>query len=157
WVHEADYYLFPFDPAARRFDPPIVTRARDMAAMPASCTTGEDGYVVGDALSLEPNVELSGTPDGVSTGNGVEVRLIVGPSRLCTDGLAAPLGSRSRESRHPQGSGKNAKKDRGAFSEIRAPSAESTGLVPPHGVSERDADPGAPLVLDFPDGSRRGF
>ncbi|HEV8550021.1 MAG TPA: hypothetical protein VGQ57_13350, partial [Polyangiaceae bacterium] len=158
WVHEADYYLFPFDPAARRFDPPIVTRARDMAAMPASCTTGEDGYVVGDALSLEPNVELLGTPEGVSTGNGIEVRLVVGPSRLCTDALAAPLGARSHESNHPPGSSGNAKKTRrGAFSDIGVPSAEMPGSMPPHGVSERDGDPGTPLVLNLPDGSRRAF
>ena len=153
WVHDADFYLFPFDQAARRFDPPLVTRARDMASMPAACTTGEDGYVVGDALSLEPNVDLQGVSAGTSTGNGIEVRLIVGPSRRCTDAVSAPLGSRSREA-HPMGlpTGR-ARTPAGA----RTPGAKSAEESPPHGVSERDESPGVELVLASPDGSRKGF
>ena len=153
WVHDADFYLFPFDQAARRFEPPIVTRARDMASMPGACTTGEDGYVVGDALSLEPNVDLQGITDGASTGNGIEVRLIVGPSRRCTDAVTAPLGSRSREA-HPAGlSLGRARPGTG----VRTPSAKSAEESPVHGVSERDESPGVELVLAAPDGSRRGF
>ena len=161
WLHELDYYLYPFDPRTRRFDPPIVTRAARLAQMPPSCTTGEDGYVVGDALSLEPNVELGGTTDGAATGNGIEVRLIVGPSRLCVEGISAPLGSRasepSRAASHPRGGSSLRPPERTPSFGARAPSQVPTGETPPHGVSERDGDPGAELVLDAPDGSRRGF
>jgi hypothetical protein len=160
WLHEADYFLYPFDPATRRIDPPFVTRARELAQMPHSCTTGEDGYVVGDALSLEPNVDLQGPSEGASTGNGIEVRLIVGPSRLCAEGLAAPLGSSSeragaREGR--AGAGLRPAPSRAPGWGARLPSRVESGENPPHGVSERDSDPGVELVLDAPDGSRRGF
>jgi hypothetical protein len=160
WLHDADYYLFPFDLSNRRFDAPIVTRASELSAMPASCTTGEDGYVVGDALALEPNVDLN-TP-GVATGNGIEVRLIVSPSRVCMDALAAPLGApddeRARARRKP------AHRDRAPADSaglVRAPSAEprgdETADATVRGGPARDTGPGAPLVLDAPDGSRQGF
>jgi hypothetical protein len=160
WVHDADYYLFPFDLASGRFDAPIVERASELAAMPAACSTGEDGYLVSDALALEPNVDLLGT--NAATGNGVEVRLIVSPSRVCVDALAAPLGARSDEhARTPR----NPAARRGAPVDVpglpRSPSSEPRGDVAPdgtpRGVPARDAGPGAPLVLDAPDGSRRGF
>jgi hypothetical protein len=161
WLHEVDYFLYPFDPRTRRFDPPIVTRARNLAQMPPSCTTGEDGYVVGDALSLEPNVELNGVTDGAATGNGIEVRLIVGPSRLCVEGISAPLGSRAGEGprppSHPRGGSSLRPAERAPSFGPRAPTEVATGESSPHGVSERDGDPGAELVLDAPDGSRRGF
>jgi hypothetical protein len=158
WLHEADYFLYPFDPATRRFDPPFVTRARELAQMPRSCTTGEDGYAVGDALSLEPNVDLQGKSDGATTGNGIEVRLIVGPSQVCVEGLAAPLGSSPGERENPRGgAGLRPPGPRAPGVGARLPSRVPTGEPPPHGVSERDSDPGVELAVDAPDGSRRGF
>ncbi|HTQ07221.1 MAG TPA: hypothetical protein VMI54_25365 [Polyangiaceae bacterium] len=154
WLHDVNYYLFPFDVANRRFDAPIVARASDLASMPPACSTGEDGYVVGDAISLEPNVELVGA--GVSAGNGIEVRLVVSPSHVCVDALAAPLGASAEERRRPRAPVEGAR-SRGAISGVRTPSAEPNGDLPAQGVSTRDAGPGAPLVLDFPDGARRGF
>ncbi len=153
WLHDADYYLYPFDSAAQRFDPPIVARASDLATMPPPCSTGEDGYLVGDALALEPNVDLGGDP--AATGNGVEVRLIVSPSRVCVDALAAPLGSRS-EGRERL-SRALAKERAPVSTGVRTPSSEPRGDTPPGGVSARDAGAGAPLVLAAPDGSRRAF
>jgi hypothetical protein len=160
WLHDVDYYLFPFDLSNQRFDAPIVARASELAAMPASCTTGEDGYVVGDALSLEPNVDLNTT--GVATGNGIEARLLVSPSRVCMDVLAAPLGARPDErerSRRKSGHRDRAPVDGAGL--VRAPSSEprgdDTADDPRRGVPVRDAGPGATLVLDAPDGSRRGF
>lgn len=154
WVHDANYYLFPFDVASRRFDAPIVARASDLAAMPAACSTGEDGYVVGDALALEPNIDLVGT--GLSAGNGSEVRLVVSPSHVCVDALSAPLGAQGEARPRPRMPVDGAP-SRGALSGVRTPSSEPTGEGSSHGVSGREAGPGAPLVLDFPDGSRRGF
>jgi hypothetical protein len=157
WVHDVDYYLFPFDGGQKRFDAPIVARASELASMPASCSTGEDGYVVGDALSLEPNVDL--VDSTVTTGNGVEVRLIVAPSHVCADALSAPLGSRAegrpRVTRVPV---EGAPPTRGVVPGVRTPSAELSGNDGGSlGVSGRDRGPGAPLVLDAPDGSRKGF
>ena len=157
WLHETDYFLYPFDPRARRFDPPFVTRARELAQMPHSCTTGEDGYVVGDALSLEPNVDLQGPSEGISTGNGIEVRLIVGPSRVCVEGLAAPLGSAAERASARGGAGLRSAPRAVPGWGARLPSRVESGESSPHGVSERDSDPGVELVLDAPDGSRRGF
>lgn len=154
WVHDADYYLFPFDVGSRRFDAPIVARASELAAMPAACSTGEDGYVVGDAISLEPNVDLEGA--GVTAGNGIEVRLVVSPSHVCVDGLSAPLGSASEARRRPRVPVEGAP-TRGAIAGVRTPSPEPNGDGTSRAVPGRDAGPGAPLVLDFPDGSRRGF
>jgi len=154
WVHDTNYFLFPFDAANRRFDAPIVARASDLAAMPAACSTGEDGYVVGDAISLEPNVDLAGA--GVSAGNGIEVRLVVSPSHVCVDALSAPLGAQGEAHPRPRMPVEGAPA-RGAISGVRTPSVQSAGDGASHTVSGRDAGPGAPLVLDFPDGSRRGF
>jgi hypothetical protein len=154
WLHDADYYLFPFDPEARRFDAPLVARAGDLAKMPAPCSTGEDGYVVGDALSLEPNVDLGGDP--AATGNGIEVRLVVSPNRLCVDALSAPLGSRS-EGRERLGRALTNERRAPAVSGVRTPSSEPRGDTPPGSVSARDTGPGAPLILAAPDGSRRAF
>jgi hypothetical protein len=158
WLHDADYYLYPFDLSSGRFDAPILEHASDLAAMPASCSPGEDGYVVSDALGLEPNVDLVGS--NVTSGNGVEVRLIVAPSRVCVDALAAPLGGpegeHARLRRGPARTG--SVRDvpglpRTPSSEPRGDGAADAGA---HGIP-RDAGPGAPLVLDAPDGSRRGF
>jgi hypothetical protein len=154
WVHDADYFLFPFDAASRRFDAPIVARASELAAMPAACSTGEDGYVVGDAVSLEPNVELAGA--GVTAGNGIEVRLLVSPSHVCVDALSAPLGAQGESRRRPRMPAAG-EASRGAISGVRTPSVSAGGGGGSHIVPGRDAGPGAPLVLDFPDGSRRGF
>jgi hypothetical protein len=153
WLHDADYYLFPFEPETRRFDAPIVARASDLATMPPPCSTGEDGYVVGDALALEPNVDLG--PDPAATGNGIEVRLIVSPRGACVDGLSAPLGSRS-EGRERLGRALTNER-RPAIRGVRTPSSEPRGDTPLGGVSARDAGPGAPLILAAPDGSRRAF
>jgi hypothetical protein len=160
WLHDADYYLFPFDLSNRRFDAPIVARASDLSAMPASCTTGEDGYVVSDALALEPNVDLNTA--GVATGNGIEARVIVSPSRLCMDALAAPLGAPGDE--RARARRKSAHKDRAPADSagvVRAPTAEPRGDealdASARGVPARDTGPGAPLVLDAPDGSRKAF
>jgi hypothetical protein len=159
WLHDSDYYLFPFDLSRQGFDAPIVERASDLAAMPASCTTGEDGYVVSDALALEPNVDLNTA--GVATGNGIEARLIVSPSRVCMDVIAAPLGA-PREER-ARSTRKSRHKDRAAADTaglVRAPTPVPRGdetADEGRGVPVRDSGPGAPLVLDAPDGSRRGF
>ena len=157
WVHDADYYLFPFDDDAQRFDAPIVTRARDLAAMPTACSTGEDGYVVGDALSLEPNVELLRAGTGVATGNGIEVRLIVSPSRICAESVSAPLGSPADERARFQSAPPEVRAARPGALAVRTPSSALRGDRPPNAVSERDVGAGAPLVLAAPDGSRRGF
>ncbi|HSU40368.1 MAG TPA: hypothetical protein VLJ38_12400, partial [Polyangiaceae bacterium] len=160
WLHDADYYLFPFDLSNRRFDAPIVERASDVSAMPAPCTTGEDGYVVSDALALEPNVDLNSP--SVATGNGIEARVIVSPSRICMDVLAAPLGAPGDE--RARAHRKSAHKDRAAADSaglVRAPSALPRGDdamdVSVRGIPARDAGPGAPLVLDAPDGSRKAY
>jgi hypothetical protein len=160
WLHDVDYYLFPFDLSSRRFDAPIVERASALAAMPAACSTGEDGYVVSDALALEPNVDLGQA--GVATGNGIDVRLIVSPSRVCVDALAAPLGTRSEEKSR---AGRKPSHKEGTPSGLsglaRSPSSEPRGDEmaegSSHGVPAGDAAPSALLVLDAPDGSRKAF
>jgi hypothetical protein len=101
WVHSVHHYLYPFDPNRGALDSPIVVRANDLSRMPEPCNSGEDGYVVGDALSLEPSFDLTGKGGaGFRVGNGAEVRLVVSQSRVCVDGIAAqggPLGSDGKD------------------------------------------------------------
>lgn len=143
WVHSAHHFLYPLDPSKGSVDSPLVVRASALERMPPGCSADEDGYVVGDALSLEPSFEFA---DQSRIGNGVEVRLVVAPNRVCVDGVAAPLAAlpgtldaasvRDRE-RRPSASGP------------KPPPREA-----PAGSTDVRA---APLVLNHPDGRRRGF
>lgn len=167
WVRGPDFYLFPIDPATGRIDAPLVTRARDLATMPVPCAPNEDGYVVPDALSVEPGIRLRGSSEGSESsgvggvggvGNGIEARLVVSPSRVCIDALAAPLGAPLSVSA-------------GTFSffSSRERSERTRPLRSQPGTSPRSTprdepdpgslpgSPGARLVVNAPDGSRRGF
>lgn len=145
WVHATHHYLYPLDPARGRVDAPIVIRASTLSRMPPGCSTSEDGYVVGDALSLEPSFDFF---DHARIGNGSEVRLVVSPNRVCVDGVAAPLAAvaapgedgRARERDPKRSAGPGAKPP----SRTGAPAAV-------------DEAPQASLVVNQPDGRRRGF
>jgi hypothetical protein len=142
WVHSTHHFLYPLDPSGGRVDAPIVVRASALSRMPSGCSASEDGYVVGDALSLEPSFDLSGD---ARVANGSEVRLVVSPNRVCVDGLAAPLatttGSSERVSTRAEGTPRRG----GASSPSRA------------GVAGDAEARAASLVLNHPTGMRRGF
>jgi hypothetical protein len=136
WVHSTHHFLYPFDPTRGRVDSPIVVRANELGRMPAGCGTSEDGYVVGDALSLEPAFDFS---DDSRVGNGGEVRLVVAPDRVCTDGIAVPAAALPAI-------------DRGS---IRDKARSRPGAAPPGNASPNPSL--STLVLNHPDGRRRSF
>lgn len=139
WVHSTHHFLYPLDPSKGRVDSPIVVRASALSRMPPGCGASEDGYVVGDALSLEPSFDFS---DQARVGHGAEVRVVVAPHRVCVDGVAAPVAGL------------------GAPAERRAgePRASASRPKAPREGPPRSADVrAASLVLNHPDGRRRGF
>jgi hypothetical protein len=99
WVRAGNYYLYPLDPRTGALDAPIEIPADALGTMPRPCNDDEDGYVIGDALSLAPRIDLSGAPFQV--GNGIEVRLVVSATDVCVDGIAAPAGGPATRSRPP--------------------------------------------------------
>jgi hypothetical protein len=145
WVHSTHHFLYPFDPARGRVDAPIVVRACTLSRMPTACSTSEDGYVVGDALSLEPSFDFS---DRARIGNGAEVRLVVSSSRFCVDGIAAPLAALP-----PPGDRASAR-DTEQERPRRPGDASQTSSASGGGNGEART---APLVVNHPDGRRRGF
>jgi hypothetical protein len=96
WVRAGNYYLYPLDPRSGALDAPIEIPADKLGVMPRACSADEDGYVVGDALSLAPRIDLHGAP--FSVGNGIEVRLIVSASDICTHSVSAPAGGTAARS-----------------------------------------------------------
>ena len=158
WVRGSDFYLFPVDPDSGHIDAPLVARARDLSFMPVPCAPNEDGYVVADALSIEPSIRLYRAEGGESgsVNNGIEARIIVSPSRICVDGLAAPAGSppamlgtlrRAGGAEEPKGRRTTAGRSGGVVKE----SASERDLPPASGA------PGARLVVNGPNGSRQGY
>jgi hypothetical protein len=137
WVHSTHHFLYPLDPARARVDAPIVIRASSLGRMPRACSASEDGYVVGDALSLEPSFDFSGQ---VRVGNGAEVRLVVAPNRICVDGIAAPLAAMA-----------------GADASTRDGELGNSALRPKSRPRARPREGGASLVLNHPDGKRGSF
>jgi hypothetical protein len=99
WVRAGNYYLYPLDPRTGVLDAPIEIPADALGVMPRPCSGDEDGYVVGDALSLAPRIDLYGA--SFQAGNGIEVRLIVSASDVCVDGVAAPVGGTAARTRPP--------------------------------------------------------
>jgi len=96
WVRAGNYYLYPLDPRTGALDAPLEIPADRLGAMPRPCGADEDGYVVGDALSLAPRIDLHGAP--FSVGNGIEVRLIVSASDICAHSVSAPAGGTAARS-----------------------------------------------------------
>lgn len=165
WAHDGDFYLYPLDPTSGRLDAPLVTRAGDLSTMPEACNPEEDGYVVADALSLEPNIELLDPGNDWSVGNGIEVRLIASPGRLCVDGLAAPLGSSAVAEAEPLQKGRlEGGLGLAGKAEVRG-SARPTGAGQPsqatipkgEGSKPQPTGVGARLVLNMPNGRRQGY
>jgi hypothetical protein len=99
WLRAGNYYLYPLDPKTGALDAPIEITADALGAMPRPCNDDEDGYIVGDALSLAPRIDLYGAP--FQAGNGIEVRLIVSASDVCVDGVTAPVGGNATRTRPP--------------------------------------------------------
>jgi hypothetical protein len=99
WVRAGNFFLYPLDPRTGELDAPLEIPADALGAMPRACSPDEDGYVVGDALSLAPRIDLYGTRFQV--GNGIEVRLVASASGVCVDGIAAPIGGANVGSRPP--------------------------------------------------------
>jgi hypothetical protein len=145
WVHATHHFLYPLDPTSGRVDAPIVVRAGTLSRMPSACSTTEDGYVVGDALSLEPSFDLS---DAARVANGAEVRLVVSPNRVCVDGLSAPLATMT------------ARSERASMrdEEQTSPPRRSGAKPPPRAESPRVPEaPAASLVLNHPAGMRQSY
>jgi hypothetical protein len=157
WVHDADHYLYPLDPASGRLDAPLVTRAGDLSSMPEACNPEEDGYVIADALSLEPNIELLEPGKDAAVGNGIEVRVIASPGRLCVDGLAAPLGSSAVAEAESLSKGRG-EGGRGLVARAARPGQPSRKTTPEgEGPKPQASGVGVGLVLNMPNGARQGF
>jgi hypothetical protein len=99
WVRSGNFYLYPLDPRSGELDAPIEITADALGAMPRPCSDDEDGYVVGDALSVPPRIDLYGVP--FQAGNGIEVRLVVSQRDICVDGVSAPIGGSAVRTRPP--------------------------------------------------------
>lgn len=99
WVRAGNFYLYPLDPRTGALDAPIEIPADALGVMPRPCTDDEDGYVVGDALSLAPRIDLYGVP--LQAGNAIEVRLVVSQGDICVDGVSAPVGGSATRTRPP--------------------------------------------------------
>jgi hypothetical protein len=157
WVHDADHYLYPLDPASGRLDAPLVTRAGELSSMPEPCNPEEDGYVIADALSLEPNIELLDPAKDASVGNGIEVRVIASPGRLCVDGLAAPLGTSAVADSEPLAKGFGGGLGLSGIRSARPGQRSRRSTPQGEGAKPQPAGVGAQLVLNMPNGARRGF
>jgi hypothetical protein len=158
WVHDGDFYLYPLDPASGRLDAPLVTRAGDLSSMPEPCNPEEDGYVVADALSLEPNIELIDPGNDWAVGNGIEVRLIASPGRLCVEGLAAPLGGSVVADAEPaRDDGLDRRSGGLASRTVRSGQPSRTPTPKGEGRKPRPTGVGARLVLNMPNGRREGY
>jgi len=176
WVHSVHHYLYPFDPSRATLDRPIVVRADALSRMPEPCSSGEDGYMVGDALSLEPGLELGS--DLAHAANGGEARLVVSASRVCTDGLAAPaaqvvdgtageiperaraaLRGRTANGTSQSGARGNARPEENPTRRQGNPTRGNTPESSPRAArdSARPEGQTSPLTLNYPDGRRRGF
>lgn len=99
WLRAGSFYLYPLDPKTGALDAPIEITADALGAMPRPCNDDEDGYVVGDALTLAPRIDLYGVP--FQAGNGIEVRLVASASDVCVDGVTAPTGGTATRTRPP--------------------------------------------------------
>ncbi len=148
WVHAGHHYLYPLDASTGLVDEPIVVGADTLSRMPEGCSSGEDGYVVGDALTLEPSFDLSG--ERTRVGNGSEVRLVVSRGRVCTDAIAAPIGPPRELDSSSSGRRAGAKGQGNGVEDSDESAAKGSGEG-----SEPQAT--VPLVLDLPDGSRWGY
>jgi hypothetical protein len=158
WVHDTDHYLYPLDPASGLLDAPLVTRAGDLSPMPEACNPEEDGYVIADALSLEPNIELLEPGKDAAVGNGIEVRVIASPGRLCVDGLAAPLGSSAVAEAEPLAKGRGEGSPGLARTRPARPGRRSRKATPEgEGPKPQASGVGVRLVLNMPNGARKGF
>jgi hypothetical protein len=157
WVRGPDFYLFPIDPVSGRIDAPFATRARDLAAMPVPCAPNEDGYVVADALALEPGIRLENGAgvESAGVGNGIEARLVVSPSRVCVDGLTAPLGS-AVAALSPLRSGRAGGDAARRIPPQRVKGAAGAQISDPSAPSAPES-PGARLVVNAPTGARTGY
>ncbi len=99
WVQAGNFYLYPLDPRTGALDAPIEITAEALGAMPRPCNDDEDGYVVGDALTVPPRIDLYGVP--FQAGNDIEVRLVVSQRDICVDGVSAPMGGSATRTRPP--------------------------------------------------------
>jgi len=174
WVHSVHHYLYPFDPSRAALDPPIVVRADALSRMPEPCSSGEDGYMVGDALSLEPSFDF-GDESVARAANGGEARLVVSASRVCAEGLAAPavqpvelptLARAAPASSLAAGrasgpaSGRDSRPG-GRDTDRPAPDKNQTSVRGSARENDRarenNNDSTLAAVLNYPDGRRRGF
>jgi hypothetical protein len=79
------WYLYPFAPGSRHAMAPWVITPRALSQLPEACGSGSAGFLVEHTLSVSPHVELTPPADV----RAVRARLVVGPSEVCVEGLAA--------------------------------------------------------------------
>jgi hypothetical protein len=127
WIRSGDFYLYPIDPQSGAVDAPLVVQADTLSTMPRACSGSPDGYLVSDALSLDPQVDFAvvGAP---IRARQVEAKLLVSAGELCIDALRA---------------------------KSEAPIADEKLVIEPAAAAPK-SDPGAPLALfDRRDRGRR--
>lgn len=88
WIRSGDFYLYPIDPQTGAIDAPLVVSADTLSTMPRACSASPDGYLVSDALALDPQVDFAvlGSP---IRARQVEAKLLVSAAELCIEGLRA--------------------------------------------------------------------
>ncbi len=98
WIRSGDFYLYPIDPQSGAVDAPLVVQADTLSTMPRACSGSPDGYLVSDALSLDPQVDFAvvGAP---LRARQVEAKLLVSAGELCIEGLHAKSDGPIRDDR----------------------------------------------------------
>jgi hypothetical protein len=96
WIRSGDFYLYPIDPQTGGVDAPLVFPADTLSTMPRVCSEKPDGYLVSDALALDPQVDFAVRGPTIRA-RQVEAKLLVSSTELCTEGLRAkadgPIGA----------------------------------------------------------------
>lgn len=88
WIRSGDFYLYPIDPRTGAVDAPLVVSADTLSTMPRACSGSPDGYLVSDALALDPQVDFAVLSSPIRA-RQVEAKLLVSAAELCIDGLRA--------------------------------------------------------------------
>lgn len=92
WARGTSWFVYPIDAATGEVQAPVEVTPPELANMPRSCSSDEDGYALEGKLDLDPYADFVGAADGTSA-RSFEVRFLLTPSGLCVDAMAAQLDS----------------------------------------------------------------
>ncbi len=88
WTRGAAWYVYPVDLESGNADTPLEIPPSLFARLPPTCSSDEDGWVLGGSLGVEPYVDFPGLREAPSLRN-IEATMLAGESELCVQSLAA--------------------------------------------------------------------